>query len=103
MHPGYPCGNGETESGPGRLSIFAVTRARLIRPVKALENMRLCIGGDAPACICYPDQITISVASNVNRDMAARRSMFNRVIEQVQNHAPDQALVAAKQELFFRM
>ena len=72
------------------------TRAALVGPVKAVENVRRGFGRNAEAGIGNGDAKLRAVGFERCRNLAARRRVADGVIQQVDHQAAQQVLVAAK-------
>src|SRR5205807_719894 len=71
--------------------------------VEALENVRLRFGWYPCARVCDSHEVVRAVARQLDANLAARRRELDRVVEQVEDHPPDQSLVAAQWHLVVRM
>src|SRR5690242_12958369 len=93
-----PAREGKTESRAASTIGFC-TRACLISTVKALKYVRLAVRRDAATRVCDGDDVLQIAGLKGNPDVASCRRVSDRVIEQVPQHLPKQALVPAKWSL----
>src|ERR1044072_5695340 len=96
---GDPGGDGKSQPGPTPVGT-AVMGARPVPTVETLEDVRLRCVGNAHARILYADRVKVRGATKLNADSTIGGRVFDRVVEQVEDHPPDQIFIAAKEQLF---
>jgi hypothetical protein len=78
----------ETESDP-----TVLTRSTRVDPVEPVEDMRLLVGGDAPARILHPEANPSRLAGAPHRDSPAIGCMDECVVDQVDQRLDEEIFV----------
>ena len=83
-----------------RPAAAVLARACLVSPIKAFEHVWDSLGSDPDAVIRHVNAQIAAGGFELYRNLAARRRVPDRVIEQVQYQSPDKFLISAKVDIF---
>jgi hypothetical protein len=78
---GQPARNGQPDARAARRA-----RARLVHPIKAGEDVRQVLRGDADAIVDHGDAHRGAGRGGLDTDGPARRRVVQRIVQQVEQH-----------------
>src|SRR6266446_7308531 len=89
---GDPAGNRQGQ--PSAAPIVLCTGTSLVSAEEALENPRLQVGGDASSSIRDAQRVFQFYATAGHVNASTLRSVLDRVIQQIENHPPQEGFVS---------
>src|SRR5262245_8407571 len=89
-----PSRDGETETGATARAGFGAL-ASFVYAIETLEDVRLRFDRNAGASVGYGNDVVFTGPSESQRNFAPRRSVLDRVVQQIEQHLPQQILVAS--------